>query len=164
VRPSRIWKTLPLDTRQAAAQAFWQDDESPDIQLQHMEALALIARRLNFRTRSVQTFSPERRAQALARTPDVSDAVATRALVAFHFEARRDLMGAFLDALGVEHEHGMISGEDGIPPPSPEALSAAVAKVHEAFPEADVTVYLRTLVAVDEDTWANLRTLVDEPA
>lgn len=154
---------MPLETRQVAAEAFWQDDESPDIQLQHMEALVLIAKRLNFRTKSVQTFSPERRGQALARTPDVSDAIATRALVAYHFEARRDLMAAFLDALGVEHEHGMISDEEGIKPPATDALKTAIEKVNASFPEQDVTLYLRTLLAVDGDTWANLNALVAEP-
>jgi len=154
---------MPLETRQVAAEAFWQDDESPDIQLQHMEALVLIARRLNFRTKSVQSFSPERRGQALARTPDVSDAIATRALVAYHFEARRDLMAAFLDALGVEHEHGMISDEEGITPPAADALRTAIEQVNGSFAEHDVTLYLRTLLAVDGDTWTNLNALVDEP-
>lgn len=164
VRASRIWKSLPLERRVEAATAFWKDDESPDVQMQHMEALVAIAQRMNFRTRSVQAFSPERRANALARIPDVSDAVAMRALVAFHFEARRDLMGAFLDALGVEHDHGMISDEDGIAPPDAARLARAVVAVRGAFPDEDVDLYLRTLLAVDQDTWAHLRGVVPESA
>lgn len=164
MRASRIWKALSPETRHEAAQAFWQDDESPDIQLQQMEALAAIARRLNFRLKSVQSFSPERRAAALAKMTDVSDGIATRALVAFHFAHRRELMAAFLDALGVEHEDGLIASEEGIPAPEPDALGRAVETLRAAFADEDVTVYLRTLVALDEDTWKHLGGMVEEPA
>jgi hypothetical protein len=164
VRASRIWKALSSETRHEAAQAFWQDDESPDIQLQQMEALAAIARRLNFRLKSVQSFSSERRAAALAKMTEVSDGIATRALVAFHFAHRRELMAAFLDALGVEHEDGLIASEAGIPAPEPDALGRAVEALRAAFADEDVTVYLRTLVALDEDTWKHLGGMVEEPA
>lgn len=164
MRASRIWKALSSETRHEAAQAFWQDDESPDIQLQQMEALAAIARRLNFRLKSVQSFSSERRAAALAKMTEVSDGIATRALVAFHFAHRRELMAAFLDALGVEHEDGLIASEAGIPAPEPDALGRAVEALRAAFADEDVTVYLRTLVALDEDTWKHLGGMVEEPA
>ena len=47
---------------------------------------------------------------------DVSDAVASRALIAYHFVAERPLMGAFLDALGITHDQGLIN-EDEVAPP-----------------------------------------------
>ena len=40
---------MPLDKRIQAAEAFWRDEESADIQAQHVEAIVTIARRLNFR-------------------------------------------------------------------------------------------------------------------
>src|SRR4030095_3896536 len=46
-RPSKIWKEMPLDKRVQAADAFWRDEESADIQAQHVEAIVTIARRLN---------------------------------------------------------------------------------------------------------------------
>lgn len=155
MRASRIWKALSSETRHEAAQAFWQDDESPDIQLQQMEALAAIARRLNFRLKSVQSFSSERRAAALAKMTEVSDGIATRALVAFHFAHRRELMAAFLDALGVAHDNGLITAEE-LTAPARDRLAAAVEAVRASFPAADVSLYLNTLTAVDGDTWGEL--------
>jgi hypothetical protein len=163
-RPSRIWKTMPSDTRLLAADAFWRDDESPEVELQHVEALMAIARRLNFRQKTVRGMPVERRAAALARIGDVSDALATRALIALHFQHRREMMGAFLDALGVEHDHGMIANEDGIEAPSADALAKAIETLRAGFPDPDVTLYLRTLVAVDEDTWTHLDGLVEQTA
>jgi hypothetical protein len=161
VRPAKIWKTMTPETRQSAAEAFWLDEEAPDVDLQKAEAVLAIAKRMNFRAKSVQALSVDGRARALARLPDVSDAVATRALIAFHFAQRRGLMAAFLDALGVEHDNGMITNEDGIPAPDLAALEKAIAAVRAGFPEADVTLYLRTLAALDEDTWKGLAGLVD---
>ncbi|HET9372901.1 MAG TPA: hypothetical protein VFO19_21720 [Vicinamibacterales bacterium] len=154
-RPSKIWKEMPIETRVQAADAFWRDGESPEIQVQHVEAIVALARRLNFRAKSVQALSVERRAKALAQMADVSDAIATRALIAYHFRDRRPLMGAFLDALGVAHDNGMITEED-LAPPARDRIQKAIESVRETHPAGDVELYLRTLVALDGDTWANL--------
>src|SRR6187549_588549 len=103
-RPSRLWKDMPTEKRVQAADAFWRDTESQDIQAQHAEALAVLARRLNFRMRTLQTLPVERRAKHMAQLTDLSEAVATRALIAYHFATKRPLMGAFLDALGIAHD------------------------------------------------------------
>jgi hypothetical protein len=149
------------ETRLEAATAFWSDDESPDIQLQQSEAIVAIARKMNFRPRSVQAMPADRLAKGLARLSEVSDSIATRALIAFHFDARRELMGAFLDALGIEHDQGTITDDEGVSAPSHESLTAAIEKVRESFPEADVTLYMRTLSALDAETWGNLDGLID---
>ena len=158
-RPSRLWKDLPLETRIAAADAFWRDTESQDIQSQHVEAMVLLARRLNFRAKSIQALPIERRARHLAQVSDLSDLIATRALIAYHFAGKRALMGAFLDALGIAHEAGLITAEQ-VPPPSLEALSAARTSLKNTFADAEVDLYLKTLLALDGDTWANLDTLL----
>ena len=115
-RPSQLWKEMPVEKRQLAAEAFWRDNESPEIQAQHVEALVAIARRLNFRAKSVQALPVERRAKHLAQMRDVSDALATRALIAYHFATQRPLMTTFLDALGIAHDEGLITAEDVAPP------------------------------------------------
>ena len=97
------------------------------------EAIATIARRLNFRAKSVHSLSAERRAKQLAQMADVSDAVASRALVAYHFAAERPLMAAFLDALGIAHDQGLIK-EDEVAPPDAAKTASAVKTVREAFP------------------------------
>jgi len=149
------------DVRLEAAEAFWLDKDSPDVEVQRAEAVVAIARALNFRSKSVQSLPVERRARALARLSDVSDAVATRILIAHHFRSKRPLMGAFLDALGIPHDSGVITDDEGIPAPDVEKLAAAVTAVRSGFPDAEVTLYLRTLLALDEDTWKNLASLVD---
>ena len=154
-RPSRIWKDLPPDTRQAAAAAFWSDDSSEDAPLQQAEAVLAIAKKLNFRPKSAQALPAERRARLLAQMADVSDAIATRALIAYHFQTQRPLMSAFLDALGVVHDQGLITAES-MAPPAREALDQAASRVREAFGADACGLYFRTLRALDADTWANL--------
>jgi hypothetical protein len=153
--PSRLWKDMPLEKRVLAADAFWRDEDSPDIEVQQMEVIVALARRLNFRTRSLQALPIERLARHLAQMPDVTDGVATRTLIAYPFTHPRPLMGAFLDALGIAHDNGLIT-EERVDPPSRERLETAAAAVKGAFDAADVALYLRTLAALDGQTWANI--------
>ena len=163
VRPSLLWKEMPLEKRVLAAAAFWRDDESPDIQAQQIEAVVTLAKRLNFRPKSIQSLPIDRRARHLAQLTDLSDAVATRALIAYHFTEKRPLMAAFLDALGVAHDNGLITEED-VAAPDRARLATAVAAVKTQFDAADVELYLRTLVALDGETWTNLDALLTPPA
>ena len=140
------------ENRLAAAEAFWRDDES-EAGMQHVEAVVSIARRLNFRPKSVRALPLERRAKHLAHMPEISDAIATRALIAYHFSSRRDLMGAFLDALGIAHENGLIQDES-VTPPSRDKLAEAISHVRRTFAPADVNLYVQTLASLDGDTWA----------
>jgi len=158
VRPSRLWKDLSPETRLAAAEALWRDEDTAEARGAQIEALAGMAKRLNFRMKSVSVMPIERRARLLAQMRDVSDVVAGRALVALHFASRRPLMAAFLDALGLEHDNGLITAET-VDPPDRERLLAAIETVSGTYPAEDVALYLRTLVALDEDTWSNLEGL-----
>ena len=153
--PSHLWREMPADKRVTAAAAFWRDTDSPEIAAQHAEAVGMLARRLNFRVRSLQALPIERRARHLAQVGDVSDAVATRALIAYHFEAQRPLMGAFLDALGIAHENGLITAED-VSAPERDILAGAVQTIRASFPSDDVELYLKTLATLDGDTWTHL--------
>jgi hypothetical protein len=155
VRPSKLWKDLAVETRQLAADAFWRDEDSENIVAQHFEALMAIARRMNFRMKSVQSLPIERRAKQLAMMSDVSDAVATRALIAYHFANQRPLMAAFLDGLGIAHENGLITAEQ-VPTPTGEQIDATIKALRAAYPDGAVELYLRTLAAMDGDTWAVL--------
>jgi hypothetical protein len=155
-RPSRVWKDLPPDLRLAAATAFWADEDDAAAVAQ-FEAIATIARRLNFRTKSVRALPAERRAKTLAQMSDVSDAIASRALVSYHFAERRPLMSGFLDALGIAHEDGLIKEEEVFPPDAAK-IAAATNTVRATFPADAVDLYLKTLVAIDPETWAALDT------
>jgi len=144
------------ETRLAAADAFWRDKGNPDeLNVQHAEATMAIARRLNFRTKSVTALPIDRRAKHLAHMSEVSEAIATRALVAYHMASQRPMMRAFLDAIGLEHDDGVITAEE-VPVPAPEKLADGVAALRAAFPEPDVTLYLNTLLSIDGETWAGI--------
>src|SRR4029453_6894871 len=123
----------------------------------------LLAKRYNSRPKSMQAQPAERRARQLAQMGEVSDAVAARALVAYHFEHERALMGAFLDAVGIAHENGLITNEE-VAPPDEAKLRTAVETVRAAFPPDAVTLYLKTLAGLDGETWAGLEGLLTPSA
>jgi hypothetical protein len=151
-RPAVLWKKMTDAQRQAAAHAFWTDPQS---QMEHMEINALMARRLNFRMKSVQTMAIDRKVKHLMAMGNVSDGVAGRLLVTYHLASQRPMMGAFLDALGIGHENGLIA-EDATPQPDAEKLKAAAATLRESYPIEDVNLYFSTLVLQDADTWGGL--------
>jgi hypothetical protein len=157
MRPSALWKELPADKRLVAATAFWNDEHGME---QQVEVIVTLARKLNFRPKSLQTLPLERRAKLLAGQNDVSDAVASRALIAYHLEAERPMMAAFLDALGIAHDNGLITAED-VAAPDTATLTRGVQAIKTAFPHDAVRVYLHTLVLLDGDTWAGLDGLID---
>jgi len=145
---------MTSEQRVAAADAFWRE-ESNDIDVQHADAVVTLARRMHFRPKSMAALPIERRSRMLAQVSDVSDAVATRALISYHFTVRRDLMAAFLDALGIKHENGLIQDET-VAPPAKDRLVTAIKKVRESFAASDVDLYLKTLTTLDGDTWGEL--------
>lgn len=157
MRPSALWKELSADKRLVAATAFWNDEHGME---QQVEVIVTLARKLNFRPKSLQTLPLERRAKLLAGQHDVSDAVASRALIAYHLEAERPMMAAFLDALGIEHDNGLITAEE-VTAPDTATLTKGVHAIKAAFPADAVRVYLHTLVLLDGDTWASLSGLID---
>ena len=154
-RPVRLWKRMTVEQRLAAAEPFWADEQSTD---QQIEAVALIASHMKFRTKSVLGLPPEKRIKYLATLPTISDAIVARALVSYHLERQRPMMSAFLDELGITHEDGLIA-DDAVPAPDAAKLSAAAKSLAQKFPAEDVRLYLATLVSQDPDTWGGL---VDE--
>src|SRR5688500_10968474 len=108
-RPSQLWKQLSPERKLQAANAFWQDDNAA---LEQAEVIATIAQRIKFRAKSVVTMPVEKKARQLVALGAVSELVAARLLVAFHLAQQRPMMGAFLDALGIRHEEGLIAEED----------------------------------------------------
>jgi hypothetical protein len=65
------------------------------------------------------------------------------------------MMGAFLDAVGIAHENGMIA-DDEVKPPAPEALRKGASAIGSQFPKDDVALYLCTLLWQDPETWGAL--------
>jgi hypothetical protein len=148
-RPSKLWKRMPLERRIDAADLFWNDEHSAD---QQMEAVTSLATHMKFRPRSILALTPDKRARYLAQLPNVSDAIAARALVNYHLERQRPMMGAFLDLLGIAHENGLIS-EENLPKPDEAKVKQAAQELASSYPAEDVSLYLATLVSQDPVTW-----------
>jgi hypothetical protein len=154
-RPSKLWKRMPAERRMAAAELFWADEESAD---QQLEAIAAIAAHMKFRAKSVLGLSLDRKVKYLSTLPTISDTIAARALVSYHLDRQREMMSAFLDALGITHENGLINDEN-LAKPDAEKLRAAAADLAAKYPREDVALYFSTLVSQDPDTWGELAQL-----
>jgi hypothetical protein len=151
-RPSQLWKQLSPDRKAQAADAFWRDENAA---MEQADAVASIAQRLKFRPKSAMALPIDKKSKYLATMPAVSELVAARLLVAYHLDHQRPMMGAFLDALGMKHENGLIAEED-VQPPDSEKLKEAAASIGKTFPADDVALYLSTLLWQDPDTWGGL--------
>ena len=149
--PGRLWKNMTPAQRLAVAQAFWLDEQATDDQIQ---AVMLIAQQKKFRPKSVIALVVERKAHHLASLLNLSDALAARALLVYHLAEQRPMMGAFLDALGIAHENGLIQ-EDEVKPDAAR-IAPAAAHIAEQYPAAEVSLYLNTLLCQDPATWGGL--------
>src|ERR1051325_11063816 len=119
--PSRLWKRLTRDQRVRVARAFWLDEQAADDQ---MQAVLLIAQQKKFRPKTVVGLDVDRKARHLATLGTVPDQIAARTLVVYHLAEQRPMMAAFLDALGITHENGLIQ-EDNVKPDADKVGPAA---------------------------------------
>jgi len=152
LRPTALWKSMTDGQRQAAATAFWADDESL---AEQTEVMLLLSRKLNFRYKSVETMSPERKVAHLLKFAGISEGVAGRLLVTYHLATQRKMMGDFLDQIGIAHEDGLIAADD-VPKPDPAKVEAAAKAIVAAYPAEDVRLYFATLTMQDPETWGQL--------
>lgn len=147
----RLWRTLGREDRLEAARAFWNRPSE--------EAAVVAAREivqiLKVRPNSFHKIPLEQRVRAVAGLAAPPEALAEALLVALHVEKRRALLGAFLDALGIAHEEGLIKDED-VARPGSEKLAEAAKHLAATFPAEDVRLYFSTLVLQDPDTWGGL--------
>jgi hypothetical protein len=114
----------------------------------------LISQQKKFRPKTVVALDEDRKARHLASLASLPEGLAARALVVYHLAEQRPMMGAFLDALGIAHENGLIQDE-GVTP-DPQKISAAAAKIAQEFPAENVSLYLNTLLCQDPGTWSAL--------
>ncbi len=158
--PGKLWKRIPQERRLQASSAFWQDES--DSTEQQAEALLAIASHYRFRTKTVRTLPLEKKVRYLASLPGLPDSVAGRVLVAYHLAHQRPMLGAFLDALGVAHENGVLKAEE-LKAPDAERLKTAAATLRAAYSKEDVELYFQTLLVQDAETWGGLADFI-EPA
>jgi hypothetical protein len=153
--PSQLWKEMRPEQRAQAAEAFWKEREAPE---QQFEAMALIARQHNFRVKFVQALSLEKKVRYLAALAAPPDTLTGSLLVSYHLAHKRPMLAAFLDALGLSHEDGLITADPDGPIPD-ERLRTAAAQLEGVYPAEDIELYFATLLTQDPETWAGLGTL-----
>ena len=146
--PSRLWRRMTSDQRTRAAHAFWSEEQASD---DHLQAIVLIAQQKKFRPKFVAALDVERRTKHLATILSLPEALAARCLVVYHLTEQREMMGAFLDVLGLKHENGLIEDDDA--KPEVEKIPAAVEAIVAKYPAEDVSLYLTTLYLQDPETW-----------
>jgi hypothetical protein len=149
----RLWKRLEREERLAAATAFWAEPAREVVGT----AVEKIAQARRMRPQTVPKMSDAERSGALAGLLDPGEPLAASLLVSLHLSRRRPLLGAFLDALGLPHQEGVLGEEpDAGVPVTREAARAAVEAIRAAHPPRDVAVYLNTLWLQDPERWSAL--------
>ena len=91
--------------------------------------------------------------QALSR--HAASAIAEEVLAAYFLEVRRDLLTEWLDALGIEHENGVLK-QDNPAEPSREKLEAAVAQFRAGADVEDRQLLLEAFAAQSAVEWPAL--------
>lgn len=151
---TRIWKRLTPAEKLAATTEFWRE---PPVELLG-GALGAIVKARKLRPQVARSLSAEEKARALAGVLDPGETVAASLLVALHLGQRRPLLRAFLDAVGLAHEDGILKEEadQELAPVGEAAARAGVAALARAFPRHEVETYLNTLWHQDPERWAAL--------
>ena len=152
--PARLWKRMTGEQRLRAARALWND---ADARAEQVQAAGLIPQQLKFRPKTVAGLDKDKQARYLTNVANVSDELAAKLLVVSHLAEQKPMMSEFLDAIGIEHEDGLINNAAGAPDPA--RVAGAAAAIATSYPAEDVALYLNTLLWQDPDTWGGLADL-----
>jgi hypothetical protein len=147
---TRVWKRLSPVERKTAAEAFFTEPAQEVVGA----ALGAIVKARHLRPQAARSLPPEEQARILSGVLDPGEALASTLLVALHLKARRPLLVAFLDAVGLPHEDGILKEEaDAAGPLDEDKVRTAARSLQAAFPVEEVRVYLNTLFLQDPDRW-----------
>lgn len=154
-----IWKSLAPEDRQRAAEAFWADES---MRPQQQGMLQQMAKRYNFRTKSMQSLPASRKAKMLLEIQGLAPELLMNLMAAFHLHYRKEMLGDFLDALGIAHEGGFMKESEGMEPPTEDAVRGAVETLKSKYPPQEVDVYLDILYLQDPEFWKGLKGTISE--
>ena len=149
--PARLWKRMTGEQRLRAAQALWNATEARKEQVQ---AAGVIAQQVKFRPKTVAGLDNDRKARYLASIATLPDDLAARLLVLYHLAEQKPMMSAFLDAIGLAHEDGLIKEDAAAPDPA--RVAGAATSIAQSYPAQDVAIYLNTLLWQDPGAWGVL--------
>jgi hypothetical protein len=151
---AKIWTSLPTSVRTLAAKSFYAHE--PDEPASRLQADVAIARAVKARDVFVRRMPVEKKIAYLATAVRPDEMLASSLLLALHLGERRPMLAAFLDALGIAHDNGLIGDNAELKPPDAASLGAAARTLYERFPADDVTLYLKVLLAMDDAMWGGL--------
>lgn len=146
---SRLWKTLSAEEKSLAA-AELVKDLTPVVRA---SVIAVVAEARKMRPVAARKLPPDAQARIVATVRDPGEILASSLLVALHLGPRKTMLVAFLDALGLPHEDGILKDEatEAI---SLEDLKKGCAALSAESPSA-IRIYLNTLWLQDSTRWAN---------
>ena len=148
---NRLWKALTPEEKNLAA-AELVKDPTPLIKA---SVIAVVADARKMRPIAARKLPAEVQARIVATVRDPGEILASSLLVALHLGPRKPMLIAFLDALGLPHDDGVLKDEAteaiGL-----EALERACAALESESPAA-IRVYLNTLWLQDRERWANAK-------
>ncbi|HWA16577.1 MAG TPA: hypothetical protein VG817_09090 [Gemmatimonadales bacterium] len=150
---SRVWKALAPAEREAALQSIASDKESRP---QFLQMVMTLPRYRTFRPQAVARLKGAELVSALASASQVPNELIQTGLIRLHLPARASMLGAFLEALGIPHEGGLITEGVTVALPEGGRITDAIAGLARRFPPREVTIYLLSLVAIDPPTWQPL--------
>jgi hypothetical protein len=153
-----IWREMGEPLRLKAAESFYGDSNLKEF---HRAADMFIARNKNFRPAFVKRLPESKRAFYVA-TLGIPDDLIGQLLVSYHFTHQRPMMAAFLNALGIANENGVINEGTEVSAPEQEAIATAVKSVKDQFDTHDLYIYFATLLAQNPETWGRLEAILPE--
>jgi len=134
MRPHQLFAKMAPEQARALLDAL--KEKAP---IAWAQAIGLTAGALKARPVFVQRQPPERRSElirkALGRV--VSDVIAEEMLAVYFLECRNELLVEWLDALGLAHEKGTLTGDDAPPEPPADQLESALAGYRGKATDAD---------------------------
>jgi hypothetical protein len=96
--------------------------------------------------------------RALARV--ASDPIAEEMLAVYFLEGRKELLGEWLDAVGLEHEDGILK-ESAPPEPEADKLRSTVEAFLKVDDDSDRDLLLRAFAAQSSIEWATLEGMLE---
>src|SRR5262245_17350486 len=114
---AKLWMSLPSAVRAQAGKCFY--GREPDDPAWLLQAESAIARAVKARDVFVRRLPAEKKIAYLATAVRPDEMLASSLLLALHLADRRPMLAAFLDALGIAHDQGVIAEGADLTPPDP---------------------------------------------
>lgn len=138
------------ELREKILTAFWKgaDEHTRRAALMHL------ARSLHFREETLRKAPAGKKAEWLASRIHQRDfhEYFEMALMVYHTNSAREMLGVFLDFWQIPHENGTIEADE-YKVPGESDVEAAVESMRAQYPIRDMTVYLATAGLLMGDEW-----------